>query len=267
MHGKPLTTRPIEGDGGGVGRWWRRQSDEVLRPLKLRPQYLTPIGSWSNASRGGESLRHPPAKQLASRRGIAFRLHLVALYEMQLSNFVTRHWVAEPLYKRSAWHDEILDNRLERPSWASLTLGYERPPLDDGYSAWRRSRTEAVANGFARLRDLELLDGESRILLSDGRPWRRMTVDSRTYHAIGRTEPCFEVPPSLFTSGAYLKLSGVGLHALLVLICQHTRCFNESMISRYGITRAALEKGRAELAETGRLPDDLLAIVTASSAC
>lgn len=264
-RGKPLTARHVEGDGAGVGGWWMRTCEEGrARPLMLRRDYLLPISSWSNAAGGDESVRHCPAKQLSSRRGIAFRLHLVALYEMQLTNHPTRAWVAEPLPERSAWRDELARNRLAFPSWASLTLGYERPARGDKFRGWRRSRTEAVANGFRRLVQLELLDGETRTMLSEGRPWRRHSVDSRIYHSVARSEASFEVPSSLFSSGAYLRLSGIALHTFLVLACHESGVFTNSMIHRHALTRSAFERGRAELAEPGRLPDNLVAMVKAS---
>ena len=247
--GKPLTDRPKDNEVGlkFVGLWWHSRGDP--KPLRLRPGYLAPIPAWSNAADGPEANRHAPLKDVIRRRGIALRLHLVAIYELQLVNRKTREWRAGPLAARNFSHDRpLVSGRLELPSWATLALGWEPEPSDETQcSAWRRRRYEAVANGFNRLAELELYDRTNRTVLLEDRPWRRGTVASPIYHSIARHDPFFEVPSEFFTSGDYLRLSGVETYALLTLLCEFQGKAPSRMVSRHGLTKAAWTQGVTEL--------------------
>lgn len=252
--GKPLTGRGSS-DFLEIGDWWARRSQDGRKPLRMRPGYIVP-GPPHAATEG---LRHAPAKELVRRRGIAFRLHLVALYHEQLTSHSERQWDASPVTGLRPWQDERVGGQLSVPSWASLTLGYERPPPGDRERrAWQRSRYEAVTNGFDRLADLELLDPATRTLNLEDRPWRRRSqFGPRTYHALGRREPYFTIPAVLFTSGSYLELSGVALHTLLVLCYLRQPRPKTSVVSRFGLTQSSFDFGRAELNTSTRLPASL----------
>jgi hypothetical protein len=199
-----------------------------------------------------ERQRHAAVKRLVRYRGVALRLHLVAMYETQLRKFERRPWVAGPLAEHHDWRDPIVGGNLDPPSWASLVLGYEQPPdqLTD-YQGWRRSRYEAVVAGFNRLGALGLLDVDTNTLTLEDLPRRRRAAASLTYHSIDEGERSFEVRSELFTSGAYLRLSGVAIHTYLVEEFERHNAPISSMVSRYGLTRSGYDLGLAELARVG----------------
>ncbi len=247
---KVLTDRRLDvQELEAIGDWWRLRVGS--RPLLLRPGYLGPPAVLRLYAKEGTVSWHAPMKDLIRRHGIALRLHLVALFEMQRSNR-GHDWNAQPLPDRSSSHDVRTSGRLVSPSWATLTFGREDEPHDQlERRKWRRSRNEAVANGFNRLAELELYDRANRTLLLEDRPWRRNVVASRTYHAIGRHEPSFKVPPAFFTSGDYLRLTGVATYSLLVALADAQGEAPLAAISRHALTKTSFYQGVAELVRAG----------------
>lgn len=247
--GKPLTDRPKDNDDGvkAVGAWWSSLGDP--KPLLLRPGYLAPIPAWSNFADGPEANRHAPLKDVIRRRGIALRLHLATIYELQLINHKKSEWRAGPLETRDFSHDRpLVSGRLVSPSWATLALGWEPEPSDETQRrAWRRRRYEAVANGFNRLAEIELYDRTNRTVLLEDRPRRHNTIASPIYHSLGPSEESFRVPSEFFTSGDYLRLSGVETYALLTSLCELQGKAPSRMVSRHGLTEARQKQGITKL--------------------
>lgn len=247
IHRNPLILPGALRHHDQVGTWW---ADTLAstgdRPLRLRVGYLIPARPTLATVALGHAYRHAPAKQLAQFGGIAIHLHLVALYEQQLANSTRRSWEASPLAKRSKWEDKLLNDRLEL-SWASLTLPYDGGRRSD--PGWRRSRTEKVASGRDRLIKLELLDRKTNTLQREDRPWRGGVNAPRTYQAIDRRERHLDVPSALFTSGDYVRLSGVAIHTLLVELAHDQLNATETalLISRGSLRPETRRTGLTEL--------------------
>ena len=164
-------------------------------------------------------------KDLLRHRGIAAPLFLAALFLEQLRHPTdARHWRARQLNERSLWKDDTLRGELLTPSWASLALGFVARPNDPARDKqfFHTPRYRQARSAFNRLAAVDLYDPIDRVLHAEDRSWRwNPRVVEKTYRAVDtRAEQSFVVPAWVFTGGLYLRLTGPGLHTLLVAL-QH----------------------------------------------
>ncbi len=208
------------------------------------------------------SVRFPTAlREMIRHRGVAARLLLVMLYEQQLDHaHVRKEWIASPTPDRRFWKDVLVRGRLATPSWATLTLGYEPEPMPA--TAWRRSRSDAVKKGFARLDELGLYDLATHTLQMEDRPWQwDIRVVDRRYVSNRRSGPdVFRVPSWLLTSGAYAALTGAGLYVALAAYEYQQATSAEPPFHHQGLRWDTFDAGAADLLRW-RLPADLATAV------
>ena len=249
-RGHPLGTK----DFAATGRWWEGQigSLELVRmELRLRHDFVRPHTFGRQVPR---VWLHTGMKDLIRHRGIAARLYLVALFEEQLRHAGQRQlWRAGLVRDRSEWKDSLtLAGEIRNPSWASLTLGFDsKPPSRAQYASWHRTRYEAVTNGFARLAAVELVDPK-RVPQNEDRAWRwNRDIAERRYSFPGSTDS-FAVPPELFTSGLYTRLSGAGLYTVLLAFQRRATPKAPSPFRSTGLTWKTFDAGHEEL--TTKLP-------------
>lgn len=243
-QGKPIVTD--ETAARAVGDWWLRTL--TVPSVTIRSEFVRPplFDQWAL-----KEWMRPAMRDLIQHRGHATRLYLVAMLEQQnLHPPTKKRWTAEPLLDRHLWNDKLTSaNELQVPSWATLLLGFTRkPPRGPRQSQWHRSRYEAVRNAFDRLGKVELFDPSERVIHSEHRAWRwNSRIVDRRYVFPQREEATFQVPVSLFTSGAYMRLSGGALYTVLMALEYQQLQHLDSCFQLHGFTWQIVDSAQAEL--------------------
>lgn len=247
--------RPLVADqtaARDVGAWWSRTL--TISTVTLRSEFVRPplFGQWAK-----KEWMRPAMRDLVQHRGHATRLYLAAMLEQQnLHPRKQQRWTADRLLDRHLWDDRLTSaNELQTPSWATLLLGFtRRPPRGPAFSRWHRSRYEAVRNAFDRLAAVELFDPTEQVINSEHREWRwNSRIVDRRYVLPHKTEATFQIPVSLFTSGAYLRLSGSALYTVLAAFEYQQLQHLESCFQLHGFTWQTIDSAKEEL-DTIHLP-------------